>query len=88
MSSTGMHNLSCSPRLWQLSEPLITAHADNIIDHKCFSRAPQSRLAGRVRQRRINMYFALFILAAASTVFTPAFIAIRDRTNADWHVRN
>jgi hypothetical protein len=33
------------------------------------------------------MYFALIALASASTIFIPSFIAIRDRTNADWHVR-
>jgi hypothetical protein len=31
------------------------------------------------------MYVALIVIASASTIFVPSFIAIRDRTNADWH---
>jgi hypothetical protein len=35
----------------------------------------------------MTMYLALIALASASTIFIPSFIAIRDRTNADWHAR-
>jgi len=34
------------------------------------------------------MYLALVALASASTIFVPSFIAIRDRTNADWRARS
>ena len=31
------------------------------------------------------MYTAIITLFAALTVFVPSFIALRDRTNANWH---
>lgn len=31
------------------------------------------------------MYEAIVITFAALTVFVPSFIALRDRTNANWH---
>lgn len=34
-----------------------------------------------------RMYDLLIITFAALAIFTPTFIAMRDRTNADWHVR-
>ena len=33
------------------------------------------------------MYYAITTTFAALTVFTPAFIAMRDRTNANWRSR-
>ena len=33
------------------------------------------------------MYLALIALASATTIFIPSFIALRDRTNADWRAR-
>ena len=31
------------------------------------------------------MYEAIVALFAALTIFVPSFIALRDRTNANWH---
>jgi len=34
-----------------------------------------------------RMYYAITTTFAALTVFTPTFIALRDRTNANWRSR-
>jgi hypothetical protein len=34
------------------------------------------------------MYFAFEVTAFALTVLVPSLIALRDRTNADWHHNN
>ena len=33
------------------------------------------------------MYFAMITTFAALSIFTPTFIALRDRTNANWRSR-
>jgi hypothetical protein len=33
------------------------------------------------------MYYAITTTFAALTIFTPTFIALRDRTNANWRQR-
>ncbi|HEY4357113.1 MAG TPA: hypothetical protein VGN16_15295 [Acidobacteriaceae bacterium] len=37
--------------------------------------------------QEIFMYFACTALVFALTVFVPSFIAMRDRTNANWRTR-
>jgi hypothetical protein len=44
--------------------------------------AASARAKGETR-----MYYILTVTFAALTVFTPTFIAMRDRTNASWRMR-
>ena len=37
--------------------------------------------------KETHMYYAITTTYAALTVFTPAFIAMRDRTNSNWRSR-
>jgi hypothetical protein len=77
------------PRPRRLSQDLITGGTDHtsLIPNALLERRNPG-MTGRARQRRNTMYLALVALASASTIFVPSFIAIRDRTNADWHGRS
>jgi hypothetical protein len=77
--------------LRRLSQDLKPAHAEDITDNSQQLWDLRARLAWnddpRRHTRRNTMYYAITTTFAALTIFTPAFIAMRDRTNSNWRSR-
>ena len=77
------HQASNFPVARRLSQDLNTAPTDVQHEHNAVveRRIPGIPVAA---PQENHMYLALITLVFASTIFTPSFIGIRARTNANW----